>query len=408
MILGILVEFFGCLYLYSPSFSPHAGRPSRPTTTEIQRKGAVSLDEPLRPNSGNGSPSCVCDIPTDNPSASDADTVSAMQLGALEDMEFTLREVHGLLGDTPVPHVNTDAAPDAASSIVQPEPEPVADSIATPPPCPQEPNAVKSVSLESIAVKPVALNAIAVESIAVKPVVIEPPTEEPKPVQRATLEPAQEVCPEDTHSDPEPVGQPTPEAEPVSATTPEASPKPKEHKETKGMRELVGDVLFYCTLIVLVAVVLMFRGQGEGPTTFAGYSAFTVLSSSMEREIPKGSLIITKHVDPNTLEIGDDITYMRDATSTVTHRIVGIIEDYNETGQRAFRTQGVMNAEPDSTPVVAVNVVGKVIFHSLILGQIVDFIGAYWYLGILFVLLFTGLYAVISRSMFRERKPDHS
>ena len=44
-------------------------------------------------------------------------------------------------------------------------------------------------------------------------------------------------------------------------------------------------------------------------------------------------------------------------------RIVGIIENYENTGQRAFTTQGIMNAQPDKQPVPAVNVVGKVVFH---------------------------------------------
>ena len=66
---------------------------------------------------------------------------------------------------------------------------------------------------------------------------------------------------------------------------------------------------------------------------------------------------------PNTLQIGDDITYMANQTTSVTHRIVGIMENYENTGQRAFEAQGVMNSEPDRQPVPAVNVVGKVVYH---------------------------------------------
>ena len=47
---------------------------------------------------------------------------------------------------------------------------------------------------------------------------------------------------------------------------------------------------------------------------------------------------------------------------------------------------------------------GRVVFHSLILGQIVEFISAYWYLAVLFVLLFTGLYASLSKFVFGDRK----
>ena len=324
------------------------------------------MDEPLSSKTGGASPSCVCDEPGHSPDAHTT-PVSDMKLGALEDMEFTLREVHRLLGDHSEPTPESPAAEPSAPQA-QPHQEPTQQKSFV-----RKPHTVKPIAVESIAVKPVALEPVSVASIAVEPMAMEPvPVEEPAPEQEQIDTPKKK--------------------------------KKKAKKEEKSLKSLVGDVVFYCALIVVVAVVLMIRGKGEGPTTFAGYSAFTVLSSSMQDEIPKGSLIITKRVDPNTLEIGDDITYMRDASSTVTHRIVGIMENYNETGQRAFRTQGIMNAEPDSTPVVAVNVVGRVVFHSLILGQIVEFISAYWYLAVLFVLLFTGLYASLSKFVFGDRK----
>ena len=118
-----------------------------------------------------------------------------------------------------------------------------------------------------------------------------------------------------------------------------------------------------------------------------------VLTESMQSEIPKGSLVIAKQVDPNTLQIGDDITYMANQTTSVTHRIVGINENYENTGQRAFQTQGIMNDQPDSQPVPAVNVVGKVVFHSETLGVVASFIGSYWplllfALAVVFVLIY--------------------
>ena len=376
------------------------------------------MDEPLSSKTGGASPSCVCDEPGHSPDAHTT-PVSDMKLGALEDMEFTLREVHRLLGDhselTPESPASEPSAPQA-----QPHQEPTQQKSFV-----RKPHTVNPIAVESIAVKPVALEPVSVASIAVEPMAMEPVLLESAPAQPEIVpseteethleEPATAQPEQAAPADPVPVAdQPPvepPPVPPVEEPAPEQeqidTPKKKKKKakkEEKSLKSLVGDVVFYCALIVVVAVVLMIRGKGEGPTTFAGYSAFTVLSSSMQDEIPKGSLIITKHVDPNTLEIGDDITYMRDASSTVTHRIVGIMENYNETGQRAFRTQGIMNAEPDSTPVVAVNVVGRVVFHSLILGQIVELISAYWYLAVLFVLLFTGLYASLSKFVFGDRK----
>ena len=120
-------------------------------------------------------------------------------------------------------------------------------------------------------------------------------------------------------------------------------------------------------------------------------SAFTVLSGSMESEIPKGSLVVTKQVDPSELQIGDDITYLSNPTTTITHRIVGITENYADTGQRAFTTQGVMNSAPDKQPVPAANVVGKVMYHSLFVGRAVSFLKEHWLVLLVLAVLLLGL-----------------
>ncbi|HJA80591.1 MAG TPA: signal peptidase I [Candidatus Mediterraneibacter intestinipullorum] len=171
--------------------------------------------------------------------------------------------------------------------------------------------------------------------------------------------------------------------------SPEEAGKPREREKKKG---LFWDVVFYLSLIALVAGVLLVKSGGNGaPVSIGGFSIHTVLTSSMEDELPQGTLVVTRQVDPASLQIGDDITYMRDETTTVTHRIVGIIEDYDGTGQRAFETRGTMNKEKDRLPVPAANVVGKVVFHNDVLGHIMSFLSRFWHLLLLFLLLFAGL-----------------
>lgn len=156
------------------------------------------------------------------------------------------------------------------------------------------------------------------------------------------------------------------------------------------------DVVFYAALIVLVLGVLVIKSSGNGaPVIIGGFSIQHVLTASMQDEIPRGSLVMTRQVDPATLQVGDDISYMRNETTTVTHRIVGIIQDYQNTGQLAFETQGIMNREKDAQPVPAVNVVGKVIFHSYALGVVMNFLSRFWYFIVLFLLLFTGLISAL-------------
>lgn len=169
----------------------------------------------------------------------------------------------------------------------------------------------------------------------------------------------------------------------------DASASQQEPKKKSG---LFWDILFYAALIVFVLGVFLVKSGGNGaPVSIFGVSIHTVLTSSMQDELPKGTLVLTLQVDPASLQIGDDITYMRDETTTITHRIVGIIENYEETGQRAFETQGTMNKEKDSLPVPAANVVGKVIFHNDVLGHIMSFLNQYWQWMLLFIFLFIGL-----------------
>lgn len=172
----------------------------------------------------------------------------------------------------------------------------------------------------------------------------------------------------------------------------------KKNKNKKKKGTLFGSILFYSMLILLVLVAFFIRSNSNGkPNSIAGFSAFTVLTGSMESEIPKGSLIITQSVDPNTLKIGDDITYMSGPTSTITHRIIGITENYLDTGQRGFETQGVMNAEPDKEIVASVNVVGKVIFHNKVLGDISTYASDNWPFLLFIVVIIVALFIILKR-----------
>lgn len=167
---------------------------------------------------------------------------------------------------------------------------------------------------------------------------------------------------------------------------------PDTRQENKKEKWSLADAFFYISLIVLVVAVLLVKSGGGGaPVSVFGVSLQNVLTSSMQDEIPKDSLVVTFRTDPETLEIGDDITYLRDENTAITHRIVGIMEDYQGDGQRAFETQGIMNNEIDKYPVPAVNVVGKVIFHNYTMGLVMIFLNKYWYFIVLFLFLISGL-----------------
>ena len=146
-------------------------------------------------------------------------------------------------------------------------------------------------------------------------------------------------------------------------------------KKRRGVLTTISDVLFSLTIITILVFILNSGSSNRGPKTFFGHSYFSVQTSSMQDEIPKGSFILVKHTDPRALEVGDNITFMHDKTTSWTHKIDGIIEDDNNSGTRAFRTRGVNNANADKDVVKEDDVVGKVVLVIPKLGAILMKLG---------------------------------
>jgi len=134
-------------------------------------------------------------------------------------------------------------------------------------------------------------------------------------------------------------------------------------KKRKIARRLTG-LLFYSALVIIVVLAFSLTTGEEGNVrTFFDYSVFTILTRSMQNELPQGSLIVTEHINPADVQIGDDITFFSGKKQMTTHQVVGIIENYNNSGARGFQTKGVNNTASDKTIVSADNVAGKVIWH---------------------------------------------
>jgi len=152
-----------------------------------------------------------------------------------------------------------------------------------------------------------------------------------------------------------------------------ASAEPEESSSVKKQSRLfsaVKGILFYLTLALVVLGTFLFSGSPtDPPQNIAGFSAMTVLTRSMQSVLPQHSLIVTHRVDPNTIQIGDDISFLMPNNMSITHRVVGIEENYQNTGMRGFKTQGVENVNPDTEIVLAQNVIGRVVFHNLMMGK---------------------------------------
>lgn len=106
-----------------------------------------------------------------------------------------------------------------------------------------------------------------------------------------------------------------------------------------------GLVLVATWTITAIAVVLF----SLGPRAF-GRQTLVVRSGSMEPAIPTGSVVVVRPVRPETLRIGDVITFERSDgdVAVVTHRIVDVLRSGPSP---IFQTQGDANAAPDPMPV---------------------------------------------------------
>ena len=132
--------------------------------------------------------------------------------------------------------------------------------------------------------------------------------------------------------------------------------------KSKKWYKSVSNWLIIIACIILVPILLINiwimvqanTNKDEIPSVF-GYKPFIVLSGSMETEIYKGDLIISKVVDPETLKVNDIIAF-RDAEDTVTtHRIIEIVD---RDGEKLFITKGDNNNSQDQNLVELKDVEG--------------------------------------------------
>ena len=128
-------------------------------------------------------------------------------------------------------------------------------------------------------------------------------------------------------------------------------------------------------LMVLCAVFLM-------GSRLLGYECYTVISGSMEPKYMVGDLIYVKDVDVNSIQVGDDITFILNEDLVVaTHQVVRV-----DSENQRFYTKGLANEIEDQDPVHFNNVIGVPQFSIPKLGYVSDFVqnppGMYITIGI--------------------------
>lgn len=139
----------------------------------------------------------------------------------------------------------------------------------------------------------------------------------------------------------------------------------EEKQESKLLRVVSALVTVVLILAVILCIYIVFQLMNPGSVSFGGHMMFRVVTGSMEPTMSVGTLLMTKQVDIESIQI-DDIVCFRtyDAMiygSVVTHRVVDILQDGNGI---LLQTKGDANPVADGYFVSQENLVGKVVWYT--------------------------------------------
>lgn len=96
----------------------------------------------------------------------------------------------------------------------------------------------------------------------------------------------------------------------------------------KKIWKYVSTILSYSALVILIIIGIIFTlyvvdvkvQESKGGTAKPLFGAYVIISGSMEPNIHVYDVIISKRVDPSTLEVGDVITFHSNDTSQCAER----------------------------------------------------------------------------------------
>ncbi|MFC2022205.1 signal peptidase I [Chloroflexota bacterium] len=140
-------------------------------------------------------------------------------------------------------------------------------------------------------------------------------------------------------------------------------------------------------LVVTVVVLFMTVAVFIYLAPHLGWRVDAVLSGSMEPELTVGSLVVTRPVEPETIVVGDIITFrpVSVGENLITHRVIGM----GQSSSLYFETKGDAADKPDPFTVPAQNLVGKIYFHAPHWGYFTEFLKTPF--GFLFAIVIPGI-----------------
>lgn len=174
------------------------------------------------------------------------------------------------------------------------------------------------------------------------------------------------------------------------------SGKKKGGKIVPALCNIMGTVILILVIAICLPMVV---------PRFLGYEIYNVVSGSMEPEIPIGSLVLVKDMEPVDVQENDIIAF-QSGDVVITHRVVE-----NHTVEGEFITKGDANEDVDMNTIAYAALIGKVFFHAPMLGDFMTLMSsmmgkiyllAFALCGMMFNLLAGRLRARRRESMVRE------
>lgn len=148
---------------------------------------------------------------------------------------------------------------------------------------------------------------------------------------------------------------------------------------------IIGKIIYVLLYIIVLLTLLVVAIQrfSNNNVSIAGFRIFNVATGSMVPEYQVGDILVSKEINPEDIQVGDNIVYMGEKQDfkgkIVTHQVISKRE---ENGKIYFTTKGIANEEADPE-ISADQVYGKIIYRTIIfsfLSKIINNLYAFYFL----------------------------
>ena len=136
----------------------------------------------------------------------------------------------------------------------------------------------------------------------------------------------------------------------------------------KKILKIVFKILYQILIImcVLLIAIIVFQKITDSNRSIGGYRIFRVITGSMEPEYDIGQVVISKQIDPNDINVGDDIVYLGTYGEyngkIIMHEVVAI--DKDENGNLNFHAKGLHSSSVEDPQIKPHQIYGIVKFKS--------------------------------------------